>query len=146
MGSLSRTKGANAERAVANLFTAHGLPALRVIRTATDRDPDYGDVHACDGRIVAQVKSGEAAKTASLGRIRGWWDELGEQMSHVPQCDLGLLICQRRGVGLGRPQYWDCWFSPSDLLWWRYGRSTPDPMPVSMAPLGQVLAELGVAP
>lgn len=146
MGGLSRTKGANAERAVANLLTAHGLAGIRVIRTATDRDPDHGDVHALDGRIVIQVKAGEAAKTASLERIRVWWDELGEQMSQVPQCDQGLLVLQRRGIGMGRPALWDCWYSPSDLLWWRYGRSTPEPMPVSMAPLGKVAAELGVAP
>lgn len=146
MGALSRTKGATAELAIANYLTARGLPASRMIRTATSRDPDPGDVHALDGRIVVQVKAGEQAKTASLDLIRLWWDELGEQMTHVPQCDLGLLVLQRRGVGQGRPHLWDCWHSPTDLLWWLYGRSALLPLPVSMAPLGLVVDELVAVP
>lgn len=51
MGSLSRRKGANAEREVVNMAREHGLTASRTWETAQCPDPT---VRACDVKIEGQ--------------------------------------------------------------------------------------------
>jgi homogentisate 1,2-dioxygenase len=123
MGGLSRRKGAEAERAAVRCAVAHGVAAQRVIRTATSREPDHGDIHLQDGRIVVQVKSGAAAKTATPTTIHRWLVEANMQAQHVTQADAAILLRQVHGTGLTTIGLWQVHISADDL-WWP--RPAPD--------------------
>lgn len=121
MGAKSRRKGANAERAVVHAAEAAGISSLRVIRTATSTEPDHGDVHI-GNHIVAQVKAGNAAKTAGVATLADWWAETQAQAWRVAEHrgyeHIPLLVRQVHGSTATRAEDWSatCWLSDYLLL------------------------------
>ena len=118
MAGKSRRKGADAERALVNYLRSQGLDAHRVIRTATSRDPDPGDVHmrSASGLTVWQVKAGEVAKGASETLLGRWWAATNDQ-ARVAGADACVLLTQRRGSGVARIQEWQAVVCLTDIAW-----------------------------
>lgn len=139
MGALSRRKGADGERAVVNFAADLGIPSKRVIRTATSRDPDEGDVHLWDGEVVAQVKCGAAAQSAGRTTIYRWMAEAYDQAARVPQANMSLLVVQDRGIGLARVGLWSAYLSLGDITFlYRAETTVYDETPVRLQ-LGHLL-------
>lgn len=145
MGAKSRTKGANGERQVVNYATALGLSAQRQIRTATTRNPDPGDVHIRTDAalIVCQVKAGKQAQDASETLLGHWWGETLDQAVEAGG-DVALLVCQRRGVGMARPQEWVAICHLHDLVWLVDGGVDTSNLPhlTVRLPLGSLLTRI----
>ena len=120
MSAKSRRIGATCERSVVHLAESLGLTGVRVIRTATSRDDDPGDVHI--GRhIVCQVKGGQAAKDAGWKQRRRWYDEARQQADTVQELDgrmrIPLLAVQRTGTPQHRADDWIGVLWLPDLMW-----------------------------
>ena len=67
---------------------------------------DSADVRLCKG-VIMEVKSGKAAKTASLAQIDLWWLEL-EAKRRKHGATVALLLVQRSGYSPDRAAYWRC--------------------------------------
>ena len=75
-------------------------------RFALAGNQDEGDILLCPG-VIAEVKSGKAAKQASLAQIDLWWLETEiERKRHG--ATVGLLVVQRGGYSPDRSAYWRC--------------------------------------
>lgn len=86
-GSMSRRKGAGAERDVVNWLTANGFPhAERRLSGAPD---DRGDITGIPG-LVLEVKNHARLELAA------WTDQLTDELDNA-NTDIGALIVKRRG-------------------------------------------------
>jgi hypothetical protein len=90
IGRRSARIGASAEAAVVKVLHAHGFPDAERRRV---RRHDALDIIVCPG-VVASVKGGAYARTASLGAISGWHAE-ADAKRREHGADLALLVVQR---------------------------------------------------
>ena len=96
--------GTRGETGVVRVCRDLGFPTAR--RFALAGSQDEGDVFLCPG-VIAEVKSGKAAKQASLAQIDMWWLETEiERQRHG--ATVGLLVVQRAGYSPDRAAYWRC--------------------------------------
>ena len=118
MAAKSRRKGAAAEQALVRFLCSQGIGSHRVIRTATSRAADEGDVHSRvdHGLIVWQVKAGEAAMGASEALLDEWWSDTKQQRL-AARGRVAVLLTQRRGYGPFRIDKWQATVNFSDLAW-----------------------------
>jgi hypothetical protein len=107
--SKSKAIGTAAETAATRYLQANGFPAC-------DRQPlrgnrDQGDLIVCrTPRVIAEVKGGQMAETASAAVIAEWLEQTETEAVHAG-ADLGVLIVRRfrRPVGL-----WDAYMPSAD--------------------------------
>lgn len=121
--------GTAAETAVVRYLREHGFPGA-------DRQPlrgnrDQGDITITAG-VIAEVKAGHYAATASTAVIKQWLDETETERVNAG-ADIGVLIVRqaRRGVNL-----WHVWQPAHTLLYTLTGDALPTfaaPWPVCMA-------------
>ena len=102
--TASKDKGTRAETAVAR-YCRSFFPAAE--RRALHGSHDVGDILLAPG-VIIEVKAGKAAQTASLRKIRDWIAETQREVANAG-ADIGLLVTQRQGLGLGRVEDWECW-------------------------------------
>ena len=102
--TASKDKGTRAETAVVR-YCRGFFPAAE--RRALHGQQDVGDILLAPG-IIIEVKAGKAAQTASLRKIRDWIAETQREVANAG-ADIGLLVTQRQGLGLGRVEDWECW-------------------------------------
>jgi len=113
IGRRSARIGASAEAAVVKVLHAHGFPAAERRRV---RRHDALDIIVCPG-VVASVKGGAYARTASLGAISGWHAE-ADAKRREHGADLALLVVQRAGYGVDRADHWRTWVIGSHVTDW----------------------------
>lgn len=82
-------------------------------RKVLSGNKDQGDVHVTDG-ITAEVKGGEAARSASDNQIRQWLAEAERERVNSAS-DFCLLVLQRRGVGPANADRWWAVIRSDDL-------------------------------
>ena len=115
--SKQRKVGTAAETAVRTAAEANGIPAVRV---ALAGNQDQGDVWLWPvnggAKVSVEVKSGEQAANPSWTQIDKWFREAETQAARVPDCDMAVLVCKRKGSGMAGD--WHAWFRISDLNWW----------------------------
>ena len=97
--------GTRAETAVARYAHAHGFP--HADRRALAGSLDRGDILVCPG-IIAEVKGGAAAETASDELIRRWLAETERERVNAGAA-IAVLVTKRRGVGPQRAGQWAAW-------------------------------------
>lgn len=108
MTNRSKNKGTAGETAVVRVARANGFPlADRLTLGGARTGHDRGDVLLTVG-LMAQVKAGDAAKSASWLTISGWLAETEQQRVNGGH-DVALLVLQQRGVGVDRAHLWECW-------------------------------------
>lgn len=143
MAAKSRRKGAQGERLLVNYLCDRGIPSHRVIRTATSREADTGDVHSRIGGalLVWQVKVGKAAQDASETTLGTWWADTMDQ-AVAAGADLCALAVQRRGVGMSRVAEWQVLARLDDVAYMHDPGIDVDALPwlVVRMPLGSLLA------
>jgi len=105
MSNPSKQKGTAAETAVVRYAREHGFPLAD--RLTLSGRYDRGDVLLTVG-LIAEVKAGKAAQTASLGQIRAWLAETETERANAG-AEHGILVVQRQGHGLTRVGEWECW-------------------------------------
>jgi len=96
--------GTRGETGVVRVARDLGFPEAR--RLALAGADDQGDAILCPG-IIAEVKTGKAAKTASLAQIDLWWLETEIERQNAG-ATIGLLVVQRAGYSPERAAYWRC--------------------------------------
>jgi hypothetical protein len=106
--------GTRGETAVVGALRALGFPGAE--RRALAGALDLGDILISPG-VIAEVKWGKHAKTASLKQVEQWWDET-QREQHNARADLALLIIQRNGIGTNRASLSRCFFDIG-ALWGR---------------------------
>lgn len=94
--------GTAGETGVTRFLAANGFPLAE--RRRLKGGLDEGDLITVPGLCV-EVKSGEAAKSASAGRVAGWLVETEVERVNA-RADVGLLVVQRRGVAPARAGLW----------------------------------------
>ncbi len=113
MVNRPKAKGTAGETAVVKYSQANGFP-LSDRLTLSGRF-DRGDVQLTIG-VIIEVKTGNHAKTASLGQINLWLEETERERKNA-KANLGFLVKQRTGFGIGRVEQWEAWFiRGSDIL------------------------------
>ena len=103
-GVLSAEIGSRGEAAVVKALHSLGFDGAERRRV---RHRDALDVIVAPG-IIASVKAGEYAKTASLATIMGWRVE-ADRKRVEQSADAALLVVQRRGAGTARADQWRTW-------------------------------------
>jgi hypothetical protein len=106
--------GTRGETAVVKALRNLGFPGAE--RRALAGALDLGDINICPG-VIAEVKWGKAAKTASLGDITEWWRQTERERANSGAA-IGLLIIQRNGYGEDRADKSRC-FLDLGALWGR---------------------------
>ena len=106
MTNPSKDKGTAAETAVVRYARTAGFP--HADRLNLSGRYDRGDVLFCPGAI-GEVKAGKAAQTASYNQVLAWLEETERETAHA-HADIGVLIVQRQGYGIGRVESWQCWW------------------------------------
>lgn len=101
----SKAKGTAGETAVTRYAREHGFPLAD--RRPLKGNADEGDILLTVG-LIAEVKSGKAAQVASVGQIEAWMKETSMEVVHA-NAGKGILVVQRQGIGVGRPELWDCY-------------------------------------
>lgn len=66
---------------------------------------DIGDIVNAGRGIVWEVKGGDAARGAGDGQIETWLDETERERSNA-RADLGVLVVQRKSIGLANAGRW----------------------------------------
>lgn len=107
----SKRKGTAAETAVTRYCIANGFPDAE--RRALHGNQDQGDIKLCRHGII-EVKAGVAAQTASHQQIQKWWGETDQEVENAG-AEWGLLVVQRRGLGLSRVQHWTTYHDLFDI-------------------------------
>ena len=100
--SRSKNIGTAAESAVTRYAQDNGFPDAE--RVALAGMLDRGDVRLCRG-VIVEVKSGEAAVTASDRLIGEWLDETEAERVNAG-ASVGILVTKRRAVGHARAGQW----------------------------------------
>lgn len=114
-----RAIGTAAETAVVRYLREHGFPGA-------DRQPlrgilDTGDIDVTAG-IIAEVKAGAMAATASVRLIRQWQAH-HERKRRDSGADIGILVVRQRQRP---PAQWHVWTTAHQLDILRGGHSCPD--------------------
>ncbi len=104
MTNRPKAIGTRGETGVVRVARDLGFPEARRL-TLAGAD-DQGDAILCPG-IIAEVKTGKAAKTASLAQIDLWWLETEIERQNAG-ATIGLLVVQRAGYSPERAAYWRC--------------------------------------
>lgn len=104
MTNKPKAIGTRGETGVVRVARDRGFPEAR--RLALAGADDQGDAILCPG-IIAEVKTGKAAKTASLAQIDLWWLETEIERQNAG-ATIGLLVVQRAGYSPERAAYWRC--------------------------------------
>ena len=104
MTNKPKAIGTRGETGVVRVARDLGFPEAR--RLALAGADDQGDAILCPG-IIAEVKAGKAAKTASLAQIDLWWLETEIERQNAG-ATIGLLVVQRAGYSPERAAYWRC--------------------------------------
>ncbi|TDE20849.1 hypothetical protein E1295_46985 [Nonomuraea mesophila] len=104
---MSRSKdiGTRAESAVVAAIRPRGFPHAE--RRALAGEFDLGDLTGTPG-ICWEVKGGDKAKDAGDGQIGAWLAETERERINSG-ANVGVLVTQRRGVGLGNAHRWWAW-------------------------------------
>ena len=103
MTNPSKKKGTEAESAVVRFCREVGWPDAE--RLALAGSQDKGDVRL-SRHVILEVKAGRQAQTASLTQIDAWLAET-ERERVAAGAQVGVLVVQRRGLGLLRVGLWD---------------------------------------
>ena len=112
-GVRSAEIGREAESAVVRVLHEAGLTSAERRRV---RRHDALDILVAPG-VIASVKGGAHARTASLGDISSWWAEADrKRVEH--RADLALLVVQRAGYGRDRAEHWRAWLIGADRDHW----------------------------
>ena len=119
----SKVIGTRGETAVVRALRDLGFPGAE--RRALAGALDLGDINVCPG-VIAEVKWGKAARTASLGDMAWWWRETDRER-HNSRAVIGLLIVQRNGYGEARADKSRCWFDIG-TVWGRDHRVVEAPL------------------
>jgi hypothetical protein len=106
--------GTRGETAVVRALRNLGFPGAE--RRALAGAFDLGDINVCPG-VIAEVKWGKHAKTASLGDTAYWWQQTERERMNA-HAAIGLLIIQRNGYGDERADKSRC-FMDLGALWGR---------------------------
>jgi hypothetical protein len=106
--------GTRGETAIVNVLRAHGFGGAE--RRALAGSNDLGDILICPG-VIAEVKWGKHAKTASLVDVSRWLRETERERANAG-AHLGLLVIQRNGIGTNRASLSRCFFDIG-ALWGR---------------------------
>lgn len=104
MTNKPKAIGTRGETGVVRVARDLGFPEAR--RLALAGADDQGDAILCPG-IIAEVKTGKHAKTASLAQIDLWWLETEIERQNAG-ATIGLLVVQRAGYSPERAAYWRC--------------------------------------
>ena len=104
IGRRSARIGAAGERSVVDVMVKSGFPSAERRRVKRN---DALDIIVCPG-VIASVKAGAYARTASLGAISGWHAE-AEHKRREHGADFALLVVQRAGYGNDRALHWRAW-------------------------------------
>lgn len=94
--------GTAAETAVVRALQPRGFPDAE--RRALAGEFDLGDIVGCDD-LVFEVKGGEAAKSASDGQLDKWLEETERERINA-DAHVGILVVQRRGIGVKNAHRW----------------------------------------
>lgn len=127
--------GTSAETGLVRACRRLGFPGAD--RQPLRGDRDTGDAYLVPGLtagIIASVKAGAMAKTASLFEVDMWWAQTCAMRDRAG-AKIGLLVLARKGYAPARAEGWRCIFDAADVL----------DHPVSLAleaPVSVVLAEL----
>lgn len=98
----SKAIGTKAETAVARYLAVNGFPHAEKRRPTGALD--QGDITGCPGLCI-EVKGGDAARDASDRLVSGWLVETETERINA-RADVGMLVLQRRGIGLGDAGRW----------------------------------------
>jgi hypothetical protein len=110
---MSRQKqiGTAGETAVARAARTRGFPGADR-RALAGRD-DKGDVLLGPG-VIAEVKSGKVAATASSGQIEAWLVETEQERVNAG-AEFAVLVTKRAGVGAANAHMWWAFLRLGDL-------------------------------
>ncbi len=111
MTNRPKAIGTAAESAVVRFCQDNGFPhsERRALRGSLDR----GDILLTAG-VIAEVKGGAAAETASDGLIAAWLAETEKERINAGAA-VALLVTKRRAVGAQRAGQWSAWFTMRTL-------------------------------
>lgn len=112
-GVRSAEIGREAETAVVNVLRASGFGVAERRRV---RARDALDIIVCPG-VIASVKGGQQARTASLGDIARWTAE-ADRKRDQEALPVVLLVVQRNGYGRDRAGAWRTWVLGLDRDGW----------------------------
>jgi hypothetical protein len=98
--------GTAGETGVTRYLAANGFPNAE--RRRLKGMLDQGDLITVPG-VCVEVKSGEAAKAASLRLLGDWLGETERERVNAA-ADVAVLVVQRRGCSPARAQYWRALF------------------------------------
>lgn len=104
--------GTKAETAVARYLQAHGFPHAE--RRSLRGVLDAGDITGCPG-VCIEVKGGDTAKSASDLLVADWLAETETERVNAG-AHVGVLVLQRRGVGLANAGRWWAVMRLGDVL------------------------------
>lgn len=115
MANRAGAIGTKAETAVVRAAAPRGFPhADRLRLKGMD---DRGDVRlttTLTAGVIAEVKGGETARSASENRVHNWLIET-EREREKAEADIGILVVQRRGVGEINAHRWWCYLTMHTL-------------------------------
>lgn len=112
-GVRSAEIGRECEAAVTKVFVEGGFPHAERRRV---RAHDALDILVGPG-VIASVKGGQQARTASLGLVGGWLAEADRKRAEQG-ADIALLVVQRQGYGRDRAGAWRTWVLGLDRDHW----------------------------
>jgi hypothetical protein len=110
----SKAIGTRGETAVVRALRANGFGGAE--RRALAGAADLGDILVCPG-VIAEVKWGKQARSASLADIAWWWRQTDRERRNA-HAEIGLLVVQRNGYGDVRADKSRC-FLDLGQLWGR---------------------------
>ena len=116
MVNKSKDIGTKAETAVVRAASTRGFP--HADRITLSGHKDRSDVRLTLGLtagVVAQVKAGQAAKTASDQQIDRWLAETERERANAG-ADIALLVTARPGIGAPNAHRWACHMWASTFL------------------------------
>jgi hypothetical protein len=139
MVNKPRRKGTSAETALARYLRARGIPAERRPLAGIR---DQGDLWACGGRVVIEVKV-RAGGYPSPAEWARWHAQLDREVTNAALAgapvDVGVLVVKRPGSGLvGGVGEW--WARMSIVDWaWLSTRSEPGDLPLHLTIAGRAV-------
>lgn len=130
--------GTKTAEALARWLQANGWPSAE--RRALHGSEDLGDLIGCPA-LVWQSKGGHAAEEASDAQLAEWLTATEQQRVRA-KADYGILVCKRRGYGMGRAGQWWAVMHLLDLGQLLGGIAVQHPLAASDAIVRMTLAEL----
>ena len=100
----SKQIGTDGESGVVRFLKENGFPTAE--RRALHGSLDLGDITGIPG-VVIEVKSGNAARNASMGTIDKWVQESLTECKNAG-ADIWFLVVQRYAYGPARAGNWRC--------------------------------------